>query len=279
MIFHMQSSLPYLLTALVGRKLSRSKVTFVYDIHDLNEFSMGKSKYEMLRFGCMFALEWVVFKCGVRLLTVSRGLANVYRLRYGRRPLVVRNIPEKVQLEGYSDLRRRVDGFVYFGLVDRIRLPEEFLARLESERVTLDIYGTVRERSASYRRKLEELENRGVLRFLGEYDPGDLRFLAKYRASVLPFEVCRINLRYSLPNKLFQALGYRVPCLISEGLIEAKRLFRQWPHAVVPLKSVVDLGAFLRAGPGPSVTEWAQIEAFLDRLRAEDGKCYTSALG
>lgn len=232
LIFHMQSSLPYLFFALLVASLVGSACRFVYDIHDLNELPRQGRLYLKLRYGAFVFLEFLVFRLSrVGLMTVSKGLSRVYFRRYGRSPAVVYNIPKPGE-QGRSVGDSNRQGVVYFGLIDKVRIPLEVLEEVAASNTVISVYGIVRETDPAYLDVFNGLVKRGLVAFKGPYSPSDLGFLYGYAWSLLLFEEGELNIRYCLPNKLFQSLSAGVPCLCSPGLFEVGTVFKRFPDFV-----------------------------------------------
>lgn len=216
LIFHMQSSLPYFVFAWFCRALTGRPLVLVYDIHDINERPESLASYMGFRFLCFYILEWFAIKASDSVLTVSRGLAKVYYRRYSRSLVVVRNIPE----EPVADEGGLRQGLVYFGLINSVRLPGYLFEALELSGCCLNVYGRVDELDPGFIARLETAEARGLVKLHGTYSPDSLDFLKGYSRSLMIFEEGQANIRFCLPNKLYQSAAYGLGCLVSENLRE-----------------------------------------------------------
>lgn len=232
MIFHGQSTLPYLLLSWIFACLTNRKLCFVYDMHDLNEMPLRWALRSVLRYRIFYFLEFLLVKTGVPVITVSKGLSRIFYMRFGFSPKVVHNVAFEVDQDGLSRgalaARKERTGLVYFGLLkpDRVpvRLVREIL-RLEENGI-FDVYGRVPKGDFdAYSAELDRLASQTSLRLCGPYRPEAMGFLEKYRYAWLCFESDRLNIRYCMPNKLFQSLSAGLCCVISDRLVEARTLF------------------------------------------------------
>lgn len=232
MVFHGQSTLPYLLISWIFIRLTSRRFSFVYDMHDLNEKPIRGGLRSVLRYQVFYFLEFLLVKSGVSIITVSKGLSRIFYKRFRYSPKVVYNVAFEVEQDRlFSDAvggARERSGLVYFGLIKPDRVPL-FLAReviqVEGQGV-FDVYGRVPIGSFGiYASELEKLASDTALRLCGPYKPEAMGFLEKYRYSWLCFESDRLNIRYCMPNKLFQSLSAGLCCVISDRLVEARTLF------------------------------------------------------
>jgi len=235
-VFHAQSSLPYLIFASIAKKMLNFGGRYVYDIHDLHEYTktISKDGRAIFRHIVLLVFEAIVFKIkNIKKITVSDGLSTIMRKRYSCEIIdVVYNV-------SVSELNAKIDfslkkknNIVFFGTKER--LPIKALKKLSSQNIVVDIYG----------RGIDDLwieEVAGVpkeyVNVHGEYNPNDLRFLTNYKASIIfsPDDLS-INFRHSLPNKLFQSLNAGHTVLVSENFFEMIQLFNDIKFAVVPVK-------------------------------------------
>ncbi|MGA6826575.1 glycosyltransferase [Nitrospira sp. NS4] len=230
-VFHMQSSVPYILFALMVRFLLRSRVVFVYDIHDLNEWPSAAAAYMRFRFCVFWVLERIAIRRADKVVTVSRGLAQIYYRRYGRSLIVVYNAPAIHADSSGSPAGSRA-GLVYFGLINKLRLPRHVINAIAEAGMTVDVYGVMFEKDPEYLVWLNEKVKDGCVRLMGPYSPNNLEFLSDYSFALLVFEEGELNVRYCLPNKLFQAILQGLPCILSHGLVESRIKFKRFPEFV-----------------------------------------------
>lgn len=274
LVFHMQSSVPYLLFALIVRFLLRSPVAFVYDIHDLNEWPPAGSAYMRFRFCVFWVLERIVIPRLGTVITVSRGLSLIYYKRYGRSLLVVYNAPAAPPERSLRQDRRA--GLVYFGLIDQTRLPSHTVDAIAETGMVLDVYGVVQEEEREYLSWLDQRARDGRIRLMGRYGADGLEFLSKYMFALLVYEEGEVNVRYCLPNKVFQAALYGLPCVVSRGLVECRLMFRRFPQFVYTMPANEKLAEFFAvARPPPTQTD---IVAFVHALHEKSRQRYMACV-
>lgn len=230
-VFHMQSSLPLLVATRVLLLLMGKTTRLVYDIHDLLERPRDRSRYRYLRYVILYGLEALTFRWNVRILTVSRGLSRIYYLRYQRSPVVVYNIPRMAATKLQTQKKR--SGVVYFGQISAARLSIKTLEEIAIKFGEIHVHGVFSKGvDPEYMRDLRRMVDKQQVVLHGRYDPDDLSFLDKYNVSLMLFSKGRNNIRFCMPNKLFQSLARGVPCMISESLREVQLSFRNFPEWV-----------------------------------------------
>lgn len=235
-VFHSQSSLPYLSLAFLVKKIFFLKGRYIYDIHDFHELNPEVKilSKEYLRYIVFIILEYIVFKSkGIGKITVSDGLAKLIAKRYAsKKPFVVRNISlqqgESLKCSGVDVS----DSIVYFGTKERV--PVDAIPKLVQEGIYMDIYG--RGIDENWLRNAIGEYDKTRVRVHGEYFPENLNFLNSYKLTIIfaPQDVS-LNFRYSLPNKLFQALAAGLVVLVSDNFEEMIDLFSDVPNAVLPV--------------------------------------------
>lgn len=235
-VFHSQSSLPYLLLAFLFKKIFFLKGRYVYDIHDLHEQNSNSQilSRDFLRYWIFLFFEYLSFKINeIPKLTVSDGLSNVMSIRYSaNKPGVVMNISvEPIQSRGPTG-GQRLQSIVFFGTKERF--PIDALPELVRGGFELHVYS--RDVDATWlANRLSEREI-GCVKLFGEYHPNKLDFLPNYDLTIIYSpEDKSLNFRHSLPNKLFQALSAGVTVLVSENFEEMLDLFSDTPCAVLPV--------------------------------------------
>jgi len=267
-VFHGQSTLPYLLLAASLRFLSLSDCRLVYDMHDLHELPLRASFRGRLRYHVFALMEYLICKLDVKILTVSKGLARVFFKRFRRSPVVVYNVAFEVYRQGGNEGSRRLGkgaGVVYFGLIkpDRVSLSRAQEVLNTDSSLIFDIYGQVPKGAfAAYSAELDKLASKTGLRLRGVYSPEEMGFLDNYRYSWLCFESGLLNIRYCMPNKLFQSLSARLCCVTSDNLVEARALFGD---------ACVSYSDFLRICEGKLESpadgiDWEDIEERIQKL-------------
>lgn len=214
----------------IAKKILKKKSNIVYDIHDLHEWDVNDAKFSKntIRFYILGALERAAFKIKeIKKLTVSQGISEVIAREYGvNPPIVVRNI-SIIQNENKKPIETRINNaVVFFGT--RERVPFKIINELKKFNIELHLYG--KNITKEWLKKLlpeNDLEN---VKFFGEYDPNNLEFLDAYKAMIIfAPENKTLNFKYSLPNKLFQALERGVAVVISENFEEMRDTFPSTP--------------------------------------------------
>jgi hypothetical protein len=246
-VFHAQATLPYLLLSrVVLFLLKRKETTLVYDMHDLHEKLPVKGiwryiRYNFIRYYILGLLERYCFRDEyIRKITVSEGLSReVARIYRCDMPVVVRSIPQPERRKLMDNLEgREQKALVYFGAI--AHAPLSLLDSIQKAGLELHLYG----RDITREAVVERVGNRGLVcvDIFGEYLPENMDFLSNY-ACLLFYkpEDNSINYRYSLPNKVFQALNAGLSLVVSENFIEIKELFDGIPGAVIVLESGQDI--------------------------------------
>jgi len=268
-VFHGQSTLPLLLASAIYSFLSRRKWSIVYDMHDLHEKPLVFRLKAVLRYWILYLFEYFASRLDIDVITVSKGLARVFFLRYRRSPQVVYNVAfevgQEVDVSTPADRARGRVGVVYFGLIKPDRVPLS-LARdvLQADKFgVFDLYGKVPKGDfAVYSAELDQLASHTSLRLCGPYKPEAMGFLEKYRYSWLCFESDRLNIRYCMPNKLFQSLSAGLCCVISDRLVEARTLFGD---ACVSYRDFLRICAGELESPADKI-DWKDVEARMQKV-------------
>lgn len=222
-VFHHQSSLVYLCIMLVFRLIGLVGGRFVYDVHDLLLRPDSSGFYLRIRYLILEFMEKLVSLSNIKFITVSRGICDIISKKYGVPVELVYNV-SYIDLVDKGESHNFKDAIVYFGQVNQKRLPLSFVDDAISSGFTLDIHGVFRGAEKGYLIEIERRVKSGYVRYMGGYKPDDLSFLNEYRVLVMPFHVDNLNLKFCMPNKLFQALSSRVLCLVSDELLEMMNL-------------------------------------------------------
>jgi hypothetical protein len=239
-VFHAQSSLPYLLMAIIIKFFfNGEKIKLIYDIHDIHALDSNSNQFlsrlrSNLRYYTFSLFESLVFLFpSVQKLTVSEGLASIYSKKKDQNSItVVRSIPSINSRVIHSDKERYDDTLIYFGTFERV--PYELINVCVNQKINLHFKGR------GIREKFDEnsnefpIYNQKCVDIMGDYEPNNLNFLLKYRYLVLykPNSKC-LNYKYSLPNKLFQAMYYGLSVIISPNFTEIIDLLGHIPGAIV----------------------------------------------
>ena len=231
-IFHQQYTLHYLVFAyLLSRISPKKKHRFVYDMHDVYFVREQSGLFKKIKAMLYNILEKVVSRFSDATITVSCGLADEYKKRTGIDAGLVYNcynfpfpneLVRRREVEVDSSIRA-----VYFGQISNERLPLSLVKKLKSIGVYLDLYGYVSPGiSQDVAEELLISYAESGARYRGVYDPQDMSFLIGYGFSIMHFESSKFNIRYCMPNKLFQSLEYDLPCLVSRNMLEAYGSFK-----------------------------------------------------
>lgn len=269
MVFHGQSTLPYLLISWIFIRLANRKFSFVYDMHDLNERPLLGVLSSVLRYRIFYFCEFLLVKARVPIITVSKGLSRIFYKRFGCSPKVVYNVAFEVEQDGLARgevvAARERAGLVYFGLLKPDRVPLSLAREIfqVEENGVFDLYGRVPKGNFSkYASELEELVSQTSLRLCGPYKPEAMGFLEKYRYSWLCFESDRLNIRYCMPNKLFQSLSAGLCCVISDCLVEARTLFGD---ACVSYRDFLRICEGTLESPADKI-DWKDVDARMQKV-------------
>lgn len=241
MICHAQSALPYLILGAVVKLMTRRKIKFVYDIHDLHEKEVNSASLSKthIRYIVLSFLETLAFKIkSIKKITVSHGLAKTMASKYhSEQPVVVKNISTQPAATTISLSNRLNDVIVFFGT--RERVPLDIIAALSKAGIGLHLYG----KDITQDWLVSKIGGGQIehVKFFGEYDPDDLGFLCKYKALIIYSpDDNSLNFRYSLPNKLFQALSNGLVVVVSKNFEEMTGTFSNSASIIT-----VDKGNFI----------------------------------
>lgn len=272
-IFHQQRCLLNLLFFyLLASILSKAKINIVYDIHDLHERKAFKSFKLWMSFWLFFSLEFIAFKIPIKYMTVSRGISLIYYKRFRKKVAVVRNIPsDHPKPLGSMVQSHEKQVLVYFGAINEKRLPLETVRAFIEKGYKIDVYGKYIDAKDGFRESLECLIGKGGGGFCGSYTPSNLgEKLCRYSASLMVFDDSLVNIRYCLPNKLFQSIEMGLPCIVSPNLYEAKLAFKGTGF-------VVDMSKFYEEGLPEA--DMALLEDKMECLSCRNKENYIGVLG
>lgn len=267
-VFHQQSTLPALLISyLLARLLGRGH-GFVYDMHDLAQPNPWSSPRERWIIRLYTALEYLIARLNIQVLTVSKGLQAVFQSRYRGSASVVYSLGLNQPLRAEHSESR--SGVVYFGQIKQERIPLEHIDMLQKAGLTLDIHGVFPgEVAQCWRERLQRAVAASGGAVHGPYTPDNMAFLAEYRFSLLTFHVARENIRFCMPNKLFQSLSLGLICVVSDEMTEILDTFRA-SGAVVPL-STFGRGA-------EAQVDWRETDKIIHRLATDSRQNFLGAV-
>lgn len=230
-IFHEQSTLIIMLIIYILKYITNQKYTIIYDMHDFNE-SISRISYSKLRYLICYGLEYIISKINIKIITVSEGLKNEYIKRYSYRKsiTVIYNISNNIY-NNYNYMNKN-NKILYFGQINSTRLTKETLEEFKKNKKILYIYG----KYGNDRKLMNKLFNvyKNNIKYIGEYSANDLNFLKEYRYTLIDYSMeSTINIKYCLPNKLFQSLKYGITCIVSDNLVEIKKLFGNFNQNII----------------------------------------------
>jgi hypothetical protein len=256
LVFHAQSSLPYLLFARMAKRLlGRDGVTLVYDMHDLHEAKVASTRYRRLRYGMvrhgiLGACERVVCRDRtIPKLTVSAGISKAIAERYAcDAAAVVANVgtPERYRARPWEmrSTASNLKPLLYFGTKNHA--PLSLIPEIRTEGLELHLHG--RDMNEDWLAASVDGSVGTCVRVFGGFDPEDMEFLSAYDVLVLyrP-EVGTLNYRFALPNKAFQALWHGLSVIVSTNFAEVKEAFGDIRGAVATYEGRDDLASTIAA--------------------------------
>lgn len=235
-VFHMQSSLIYLLYVKFVLFFMWKKINVVYDIHDLHEKPIHtRSIYLLLRFYILLCIEYFVIKIlRTKCITVSNGLAKEMSIRYNVDKITVVTNAQKSKIELYPDKKHKT--LLYFG--EDCRAPDESIIKVCLDNgIKIDLYGIGFD-SKKWKMLFDKYSN---LKYFGTYSPDDIDFIKEYKIMILLSSVESTNYKYSLPNKLFQSLTKGVSVIMTKNFVEPLELFKDNDCAVLGIEGSSDI--------------------------------------
>jgi len=220
-------------TLLPNFVVSRLKgIPLVYDSH---EYFTGVPEIQHRKFvkGVWTAIERFIFPKLRYTITVNDSIATLFEEQYGKRPVVVRNIPRKVDVipANRNDLNLPEAGDLIIlqgaGInVDR-GAEEAVMAMKYLEDVTLliigggDVYVDLKELA-----RKEGVEHKVIFKTRMDYHTL-LQHTALCSLGLSLDKPTNLNYLYSLPNKLFDYIYCGVPVVVSP-VVEVSRIVRHY---------------------------------------------------
>jgi glycosyltransferase involved in cell wall biosynthesis len=241
-------------------------VPIVFDSHE-HWTSESASWSARQRLSMRHAHEWIVDRyvpSTAGTMTVSRGIAEAYEQRLGRRPELVTNAPFYRELEP-SPVQEPIR-LIHLGVADERRRLEDTIEAVRSlgDRFALDL---VLARDSDYRRRLEEMVAGDrqcrvlppvpvaeVIPFANAYDVGVFLLPARFPNQV-----------HVLPNKLFDYIQARLAVAIGPSP-EMARVVRDWECGVISESFTSE--SFAAALGGLTVERVEQMKLGADRAAA-----------
>ncbi|MFO1025155.1 MAG: hypothetical protein U1E70_08240 [Acetobacteraceae bacterium] len=226
----------------------------LYDVFDY--FRFGSTGRDFLR---SLAVDLFWRRHTQKALLLDAGLRWLYPGSWA-----LANASHLGPVEGVAQASPR--RLVYLGSIDR-RVDFDWLRRLATLDVSLDIYGRVHETAPQVTADLQRLlAGSPAIRFLGAYDNDDLpRLLCGYRIGILPYKRRDTLTRHVNPDKLYHYLNAGLE-VVAADIPQAVRL-AAYLHLV---RSPDDLSAaVVAAQTEPKAAGWIAAEHSWDRRWAE----------
>lgn len=286
-VFHAQSSLPFLLMCriLLSVLSHANSPRLVYDMHDLHERPCCHSlwtrfRYGFLRYHLLRSIEMFVFRdVLVRKMTVSQGLGRLVAKRYNcPLPEVVYSAPDPPPRDATRARDQVLDrAILYFGTIERA--PFEVVPILSRSDLSLHLYGRSIDHSSVIKRLGGVCPDCVFLH--GSYTPADLSFISEYKALLL-FQPSAnsLNLRYSLPNKLFQTIAHGASLIVSPNFLEIRDLLSRLSGSYVTVASASGVPAGYESLLRSRTPDYRlRARRFAQRLHAESRQRYRAVVG
>lgn len=209
------------------------RVPIVFDSHE-HWTSESASWSARQRLSMRHAHEWIVDQyvpSTAGMMTVSRGIAEAYEQRVGRRPELVTNAPFYRELEP-SPVEEPIR-LIHLGLADERRRLEDTIEAVRSlgDRFVLDL---VLVRDNDYRRRLEAMVagDRQCRVLAPVPTPEVIPFANAYDVGVFLLPAQFPNQVHALPNKLFDYIQARLAVAIGPSP-EMARVVTDWECGVI----------------------------------------------
>ncbi|MFA7580144.1 hypothetical protein [Castellaniella sp.] len=269
-VFHAQTSLPYLVFCVLIKRLYGLDRILIYDVHDLIEWRGFISLKIAIRYVIYKNLERFIFKLKkVKKFTVSDGLAVVLQRNYGDKPVVIKNIAIQDYLENKNS--RYSDTVIYFGTPGHA--PAHLFDIMLSHGINIHLYGRgiTNEWLRKYIACLKDKNLRGDIKVMGEYDPKDMSFLYRYKVLVFCPIHQSLNYKYSLPTKVFQAISHGLSVVTTSYFEDIIMQFKRVNNCVYVATNGDVVSAIKMALDGWSVgsnnPKWKIVEKIFNETR------------
>lgn len=226
-------------------KLTKPSLPIIYDSHEfaINDVP-NQSKWSIK---LKFALEWFLIKFAKQVINVSDSIANEYARLYNiDKPHLVLNCPaykeqQKMNLFRESlGIREDQVIFLYQGGLSAGRGIETLLeafSDLETDKniIVFMGYGVLEEDI-----KNKANEQKTIFFYPAAAPDVLLNYTSSADYGVLFADGDCFSYKFSLPNKFFEYIMAGLPVLISENLIEMKRLVEQERVGIVAEDNTID---------------------------------------
>jgi hypothetical protein len=231
-VFHQQMKLILLMQFYILNFILKKDHKVVYDMHDMSELHSLLSLRGRIFVSIQMLIERLIAKLPINIITVSNGLASEFYTRNNKMPSIVYNMAAKNSLIGGFGSRKVTNRMIYFGQITPDRLDLKIVRELVSSGFVLDIYGVATEKNRPFLKKLNSIivQNGGEIK--GKYIPGEMHFLENYSYSFVVFQSARKNIKYCMPNKLYQSLSAGLICIVADDSIEMTRCFETTGYVV-----------------------------------------------
>lgn len=282
-VFHAQASLPYLIffwfLIVVIFRINHKLVYDIHDLHEKDDWSIGFKgfKTSLLRYHVFLQMEKFVFSIKrIQKITVSEGLAATMAVKYNApKPLVVYNISLSDSSENNVVKKLPASNLLYFGT--RERVPLNLIHEIHGCGCELHIYGRGITRDWLSEHVPESLLS--CVKIFGEYHPSDLNFIRNYAVTLIYSPgVETLNFKFSMPNKLFQALQAGASVLVSSNFAE---MYSSFPNlgGAVGILSPGDLLSSIEETLSRRPPEYYKLlKGELDAVYTESRRKYLSAV-
>jgi len=159
-------------------------------------------------------VEYICVKKAKLVFTVSNGVADELNRRYGVKPIVVRNLPQKREMESIRNSRPTL---IYQGALNvgrGIELAIDTMNYLSCYKLIIVGAGDI---EVELRKRVINQKLFDRIEFTGRLEPSDLHRLTSTAWLGLSLEEdMGLNYRYALPNKVFDYIAAEVPILVSD---------------------------------------------------------------
>ncbi len=195
----------------------------VYDSHEL--FTEVPELIGRPTVQFIWRLQEIIFIKKARVvITVSDGIAGELNKRYGVKPVVIRNLPVKKEIEAFPINKPTL---IYQGVLNMgrgIELAIDMMSYLTCYHLLIVGKGDI---EVSLRKRVLDKNLIDRVQFMGQIAPEKLRTITPTAWLGLSLEEdMGLNYRYALPNKLFDYIAANVPVLVS-NLPEMRRLVEE----------------------------------------------------
>jgi glycosyltransferase involved in cell wall biosynthesis len=207
----------------------------VFDPHDMHIHNRNKRGISVI---LKRWLEKFIANRASALLVVSEGMRDLYKRKYaGRLVYLLPNLPAHLD-KGISSIKpcegdtqqrsepARSIRLVYAGLIKPERLSLEVIEIVGTigKQVRLDIFGFSPNRYDEVVRNYIQKNGFTNIKLRGRYSETDIvSDLREYDYFILPFRIQNDNIRYCMPNKVYQALAAGLP-IIASNMVEVGHL-------------------------------------------------------